>query len=284
MRRQPALCAVEAHPAGDGRAAERPGGRLQGKLLPRDEAQDLAVGPAQPGERTCEDVVALDREKRVFRHGGAHRDVPWRRRPVVVRERPAGDRVEPRQRLGRHLVELAPADEEGLGDEVCRESRECYEPIRPRIEDDAQIAQTSVVRMRKDAKVELLRKVPLFAEASRRELSRIASIATEVEHPQGVTLIREGSRDDGFFILLEGEVDVRRKARLLRTLKRGEFFGEIGLLATIPRTASVTTGTPVEALVVSGRDFKKLLYDSPTLALKVLEALGNRLSTTALTG
>jgi CRP-like cAMP-binding protein len=155
---------------------------------------------------------------------------------------------------------------------------------KPGIEDAAQIAKTSAVPLRKDAKVELLRKVPLFAEASRRELGRIASIATEVEHPQGVTLIREGSRDDGFFILIQGEVDVRRRARLLRTLRRGDFFGEIGLLATIPRTASVTTGTPVQALVVSGSDFKKLLYESPTLALKVLQALGNRLSTTALSG
>ena len=138
------------------------------------------------------------------------------------------------------------------------------------------------MRVRRDAKIELLGNVPLFANAPRRELARIASIATEAEYPQGVTLIREGSNDDGFFILLQGEVDVRRKARLLRTLKRGDFFGEIALIATTPRTASVTTGTPVDVLVVSGRDFRRVLGESPTLALKVLEALGNRLATTAL--
>jgi CRP-like cAMP-binding protein len=140
------------------------------------------------------------------------------------------------------------------------------------------------VRLRKDEKVALLRTVPLFAEASGRELARVASIASLAEYPQGVTLIHEGSDDDGFFILLDGEVDVRRKARLLRTLKRGDFFGEIGLVASAPRTASVTTGTPVEVLLVSGKDFRRLLGDSPTLALKVLEALGNRLQTTGLGG
>lgn len=152
-----------------------------------------------------------------------------------------------------------------------------------RVADAARIPETSTVRLRKDEKVELLRKVPLFAQVSRRELARVASIATEVEYGQGVTLLREGSHDDGFFILLQGEVDVRRRARLLRTLKRGDFFGEIGLVASAPRTASVMTGTPVEALLVSGKDFKRVLSQSPTLALKVLEALGNRLNTTALT-
>jgi CRP-like cAMP-binding protein len=141
-----------------------------------------------------------------------------------------------------------------------------------------------MMRLGREAKVELLRKVPVFAHASRRELSRVASIAAEREYSQGVTLIHEGSRDDGFFILLQGEVDVRRRARLLRTLKRGDFFGEIALIASSPRTASVTTGTPVQALFVSGKDFKKLLRESPTLALKVLEALGNRLQTTSLAG
>jgi CRP-like cAMP-binding protein len=138
------------------------------------------------------------------------------------------------------------------------------------------------MRLRKDEKVALLRKVPLFAEASGRELARVAAIATVSEYAQGVTLIHEGSEDDGFFILLQGEVDVRRKARLLRTLRRGDFFGEIGLVASTPRTATVTTGTPVDALYVSGKDFKTLLGESPTLALKVLEALGNRLQTTVL--
>ena len=52
----------------------------------------------------------------------------------------------------------------------------------------------------------------------------------------------------------------------------------------MPRTATVTTGTPVEALFISRADFKRLLGDSPALALKVLEELAYRLQTTALAG
>ena len=77
---------------------------------------------------------------------------------------------------------------------------------------------------------------------------------------------------------------MRRGVRLQQTLKRGQFFGEIGLLASVPRTATVMTGTPVDALRISGSEFKKLLRDSPTLALKVLEELAYRLESTALAG
>jgi CRP/FNR family cyclic AMP-dependent transcriptional regulator len=138
--------------------------------------------------------------------------------------------------------------------------------------------------LRRDAKIDLLRKVPLFQRIPRKEMARIAALAAEVSYPQGVPLLREGSRDDGFFILLQGEVDVRRGVRLQQTLKRGQFFGEIGLLANVPRTATVTTGTPVDALRISGGEFKKLLHDSPALALKVLEELAYRLESTALAG
>jgi CRP-like cAMP-binding protein len=110
------------------------------------------------------------------------------------------------------------------------------------------------MRLRRDAKIALLRKVPLFERVSQKELGRIAAISSEVSYPQGVALLREGTRDDGFFILLQGEVDVRQGVRLLQTLKRGQFFGEIGLLASVPRTATVTTGTQIDALFISGSE------------------------------
>jgi CRP-like cAMP-binding protein len=136
--------------------------------------------------------------------------------------------------------------------------------------------------LRRDAKVELLSKVPLFHRVSRRELAKVAALATEASYPQGVALLRQGTHDDGFFILLSGEVDVRQKARLVQTLARGQFFGEIALLANVTRTATVTTGTPVDVLRIAGGDFRRLLRQSPTLALAVLEELAYRLQTTAL--
>jgi len=126
--------------------------------------------------------------------------------------------------------------------------------------------------------------VPLFHRVSRRELTKVAALAAEVSYPQGIPLLRQGTRDDGFFILLNGEVDVRQNARVVQTLKRGQFFGEIALLANVERTATVTTGTPVDALFIARNDFRRLLRESPTLALAVLEELAYRLQTTALAG
>jgi CRP-like cAMP-binding protein len=135
--------------------------------------------------------------------------------------------------------------------------------------------------LRRDAKIELLRKVPLFHRLPRREVARIAALATEESFAQGTPVLREGSRDDGFFIVLQGEVDVRQGVRHLATLKRGQFFGEIGLIARSGRTATVTAGTPVDVLRIAGRDFQKLLEASPRLALKILEELAERLQSTS---
>ena len=77
------------------------------------------------------------------------------------------------------------------------------------------------MRLRKDAKLELLRQVPLFAGCTKRELSEIATLADELALPEGTTLIKEGKLGHEFFLLLDGEVDVRRKGRKVRASRTG---------------------------------------------------------------
>ena len=133
----------------------------------------------------------------------------------------------------------------------------------------------------KDAKIDLIAKVPLFAGLSKRQLAQVASIADEIDLPQGKILTREGERGREFFILLEGEAEVRRKGRKLATRRAGEFFGEIALVSNVSRVATVTAATPVQALVVRDVDFRALLAHTPQIALKVLEKVAERLPTTA---
>ena len=133
------------------------------------------------------------------------------------------------------------------------------------------------MRLRKDAKVELISRVPLFAGCSKGELGKIASIADEVDLPEGKTLIREGAVGREFFVLLEGRAGISRKGRSVDTAEKGDFFGEVALVSDAPRNATVTALTPLRVLVITDRDFRHLLKDSPSIQLKVLQALAQRL-------
>ncbi len=131
--------------------------------------------------------------------------------------------------------------------------------------------------MRRDAKIELLRRVPLFERCSRRELQAIAAVADELALPAGRALTREGAPGREFAVLVEGLAEVRRRGRRVDVLSAGDFLGEIALVADRPRTATVTTTTPVRILLLTGRDFLRLLRDVPSLQPKVLEALAERI-------
>jgi CRP-like cAMP-binding protein len=131
--------------------------------------------------------------------------------------------------------------------------------------------------LRKDAKVKLISKVPLFGGLSKQQLGEVATIADEIDLKQGKVLTREGERGREFFVLLEGEAEVRRKGKKLATRRAGEFFGEIALVSDRPRVATVTAMTPVRALVIRDTDFRGLVNRVPEIALKVLKAVAERL-------
>jgi CRP/FNR family cyclic AMP-dependent transcriptional regulator len=131
---------------------------------------------------------------------------------------------------------------------------------------------------RRDAKVEIISRVPLFERCSKRELAAIAAIADQVELREGKVLAREGGLGREFFILTGGSAEVSRAGRRIATLGEGDFFGEIALIANVPRTASVKTVSPASALVVSTRDFWTLLDAAPRTRQKILQAVAERLA------
>jgi CRP-like cAMP-binding protein len=135
--------------------------------------------------------------------------------------------------------------------------------------------------LRRDATIELLKQVPLFAGCSKKELGEIALVADEIDVGAGKVLTREGDSGREFFVLVDGAADVRRKGRKVRTMDRGDFFGEIALLSSRPRTATVTATAPATLLVVTDRAFRELMQKMPSLQLKVLTALADRLAADA---
>lgn len=132
--------------------------------------------------------------------------------------------------------------------------------------------------LRKNAKVELMKRVPLFSQCSRRELAEVAAVADEIDLRAGKELTRQGRPGREFFVLVEGEADVQQNGRKIATLKGGDFFGEIALVSSKPRTATVVANTPVRVLVLTDRSFKRVLERSPSIQLKVLQALADRVA------
>jgi CRP-like cAMP-binding protein len=91
-------------------------------------------------------------------------------------------------------------------------------------------------------------------------------------------MTKQGSRGREFFVLLEGNADVKKNGRRINTLGPGDFFGEIALVSDTPRTATVIATSPVRALVITDRSFKRLMTDSPEIQERVLSALAARLA------
>jgi len=129
----------------------------------------------------------------------------------------------------------------------------------------------------REAKIELLKRVPLFEECSRRELREISAVADEIVVPAGTDLAREGKSGRELVIIIDGAAEVTKRGRKINSVGNGDFVGEIAVVTDTPRTASVKTTQPTHALVLTRRDFRTLMKRVPTIQIKVLETLARRL-------
>jgi CRP-like cAMP-binding protein len=124
---------------------------------------------------------------------------------------------------------------------------------------------------------EQLAEVPLFRGLSKKQLRRISALMTRIDRPAGEVLTREGEQGCEFFIVLDGEVEVRHGDRVIATRRPGEYVGEIALLDKRPRTATVVATTPVSVEVLSRREFVSLLAEVPELSEEILATIAQRL-------
>ncbi len=120
-------------------------------------------------------------------------------------------------------------------------------------------------------------KIELFSELTNRELKKIASFMTQVNVKAGKDLTVQGKPGREFMIIAEGTATVRRDGRVLATLGPGDFFGELAVVAGVPRTATVTADTDMVIEALNRREFSSLLDGSPKLAKKILVGAVKRL-------
>jgi CRP-like cAMP-binding protein len=129
----------------------------------------------------------------------------------------------------------------------------------------------------KDPKVAVMRRVPLFAGCTQKELEFLASCTDEVELTARRTLIKQGKPSDTFYVLLEGEATVQVGGKARPKLRAGDFFGEIGMLDRGLATATVVTATRSRAMVMSHAQFRDAIKTSDSLLSTILAAAVSRL-------
>jgi CRP-like cAMP-binding protein len=120
--------------------------------------------------------------------------------------------------------------------------------------------------------------VPLFAGLSRDELARVATWLEARHADTGERICGEGSPGYSFFVIESGAASVTSDDGAARMLGPGDFFGEIALLETGRRTATVTASAPLELLVLWGGDFRLLEREQPEAAASIRRAVEDRLA------
>jgi CRP-like cAMP-binding protein len=123
----------------------------------------------------------------------------------------------------------------------------------------------------------VLAEIPLFADLSARHLRSVAAAGTIRRIHDGTVIIRQGDPGDKFFVVLDGNVSVRRRGRPTLSLGMGTFFGELSLLDSGPRTATVVADGPVVCLSIAQPAFLKLLRKEPAIAVAALKVVAARL-------
>lgn len=126
----------------------------------------------------------------------------------------------------------------------------------------------------------MLERVPIFSSLTKRERRRLARDSMERTYPAGSTVVNQGEKGIGFYLLLDGHVEVRRKNRRLASLGPGHFFGEMALFADEPRSADVVATQPTRCLVLSRWEFWGFAMGQPRMLRSMLQEVARRLSNT----
>jgi CRP-like cAMP-binding protein len=126
--------------------------------------------------------------------------------------------------------------------------------------------------------IDLLGKVPLFASCSQPELRAIAKLGTPVDAEVGAVLTQQGKAGREFFLVVDGVASCRVGSKEVKRFRAGGYFGELALLHGGVRTADVVAVTPMDLLVFDAREFRAMLMTTPSIGVKMLANLAERLT------
>ena len=123
-----------------------------------------------------------------------------------------------------------------------------------------------------------VREIPMFRHLSQSELERVAGWLQAYSVPEGDLLVREGASAQEFFLIEDGEAAVLQDGERIAVLGPGDFFGEIGLVETDRRTASIIAATPMDVIVMYRAEFEQMEKELPTVADQIRATIKARLA------
>ena len=130
----------------------------------------------------------------------------------------------------------------------------------------------------------LLAAVPIFTPLSGASLEHLSGRLVPLRLDRDTVIVREGDAGDRFYIVAEGTVQVSEYGRAISELGAGGYFGEIALIRDVPRTATVTSKTPVVLYALDREDFLAAVTSHPPSAEAAEEVVSSRLAGIPIAG
>jgi CRP-like cAMP-binding protein len=128
--------------------------------------------------------------------------------------------------------------------------------------------------------IEMLEKSSLWSGLSKKDLKSIVKLSKERTYETGDVIVRKGEGGVGFYLILEGSVEIRSDGKTIAKLDAGQFFGEMSVIDNQPRSADVVAVEPSRCLILSAWSFNALISENPKIALKMLQEFVRRLRST----
>ena len=128
----------------------------------------------------------------------------------------------------------------------------------------------------------MLEDIPLFSCLDAEVVRDFEKVAARKRFPKNAIVFSRGDESDSLYIVRSGKVkavihDEEGREIVLAVIGEGEYFGEMGVLDGVPRSATIVTQEPTEMLVIRRNDFKKLLSANPDMALNLIAVVLQRL-------
>lgn len=123
----------------------------------------------------------------------------------------------------------------------------------------------------------MLASVPLFSSLGKSQIRTMATTAKERSYREGETIVKQGEKGIGFYLILAGQATVERSGQAVAHLSAGQFFGEMALLDQQPRSADVRAAGPVRCLVLSPWEFWAAVGNEPEVLRTLLKETVRRI-------